>query len=109
MIFDVACATPGVGALEESLKWGQPSYATVETGAGSPIRLGCPKAGGHALYVPCTTRIIPDFRALFPKAFHYEGSRAVLFEDSVNHDEEPLRLLIASALTYHARKKAHAR
>ena len=40
LIFDVASKTEGVGELEETLKWGQPSYLTKTTKAGSTIRLG---------------------------------------------------------------------
>jgi hypothetical protein len=39
LIFEAALATDGVGALEETLKWGQPSYVTAETGSGSTIRI----------------------------------------------------------------------
>ena len=39
LIFDVAKKTKGVGALEEALRWGQPSYLTSETGSGSTIRI----------------------------------------------------------------------
>ncbi|MEH2493651.1 hypothetical protein V1294_000130 [Bradyrhizobium sp. AZCC 1678] len=33
LIFDTADTTEGVGALEETLKWGQPSYLTTESRA----------------------------------------------------------------------------
>ncbi len=39
LIFDTAKRTKGVGALEETLKWGQPSYLTPETKSGSTIRI----------------------------------------------------------------------
>ncbi len=39
LIFDTAKTTSGVGALEETLKWGQPSYLTTETKSGSTIRI----------------------------------------------------------------------
>ena len=39
MMFEVAAATPGVGKLTETLKWGQPSYLTEETGSGSTVRI----------------------------------------------------------------------
>ena len=39
LIFDTASATKGVGALEETLKWGQPSYLTPQTKSGSTIRI----------------------------------------------------------------------
>ncbi|QDC10839.1 DUF1801 domain-containing protein [Oceanicola sp. D3] len=105
LIFEVAEATPGVGALEEGLKWGQPSYATAETGAGSPVRLGCPKSGGgFGIYVHCATRIIPDFEALYPD-FRFDGTRGVVFEEGDEPSPDALGMLIASALTYHLRKK----
>ena len=34
LIFDTADTTEGVGALEEALKWGQPSYLTAESRSG---------------------------------------------------------------------------
>ena len=35
LILDVAAATQGVGPLEETLRWGQPSYLTAQSGSGS--------------------------------------------------------------------------
>ena len=35
LIFDTAKTTKGVGALQQTLKWGQPSYLTTETKSGS--------------------------------------------------------------------------
>lgn len=101
LIFEVAAETSGVGTLEETLKWGQPAYLTPETKSGSTIRLGLPKQGGFALYAHCQTTIIPDFRSLFPDAFHYEGNRAVHFKEGAPLPLDPLRLLVRSALTYH--------
>ncbi|AVO39570.1 DUF1801 domain-containing protein [Pukyongiella litopenaei] len=103
LIFDTAAGIPDVGRIEEALRWGQPAYLTPDTGSGSTIRLGLPKAGGYALYVHCQTTILPDFRSLFPDAFDYEGNRAVLFRPGRTPDDDKLRLLIAAALTYHLR------
>ena len=103
LIFDVAEATEGVGALEEKLKWGQPAYLTPESKSGSTIRLGVPKDGGVALYAHCQTTIISDFRGLFPDEFTYEGNRAVRFGDGDDLRPDALSLLIKSALTYHVK------
>ncbi|MGR3793651.1 DUF1801 domain-containing protein [Vannielia sp. SX4] len=105
LVFEVAEATPGVGALEECLKWGQPAYVTAETKAGSPLRLAVSKQGSLGVFVHCATRIIPDFRALFPEGFRFDGNRGVLFEAGEALPTDALRMLMASALTYHARKK----
>jgi hypothetical protein len=39
LILDTASKTTGVGALEETPKWGQPSYLTTSTKSGSTIRI----------------------------------------------------------------------
>lgn len=101
LILDVAGRTEGVGPLEETLKWGQPAYLTPETKLGTTIRLGCPKAGGFAIYVHCQTSIVSDFKALFPDDFDYEGHRAIHFATTEVLPTEKLELFITSALTYH--------
>ena len=52
LIFDTAKTTTGVGALQETLKWGQPSYLTTETKSGSTIRIDRVKsaANQYAVY-----------------------------------------------------------
>jgi len=103
LIFETAETTLNVGALEETLKWGQPAYLTSETKSGSTIRLGLPKQGGFAIYTHCQTTILLDFRSIFPDDFVYEGNRAIHFKDDEALSVEKLRLLIRSALTYHLR------
>ncbi|MGF1475062.1 MAG: DUF1801 domain-containing protein [Geminicoccaceae bacterium] len=106
LIFDTAETEPGVGGLEETLKWGQPAYLTPETKSGSTIRLGLPKQGGFALYTHCQTTILSDFRSIFPHDFVYEGNRGIHFHDEDNLSPDKLRLLIRSALTYHRKRQA---
>lgn len=99
MIFDVAADTEGVDALEESLKWGQPSYRP-KARFGTAVRLGVGKTGGPALLTHCQTRVMHDFRALFPDAFHYDGNRAIELTDATMGKAEELQLFVKSALTY---------
>ncbi len=62
LVIDVAARTPGVGPLTETLKWGQPSYLTEETGAGTTVRLGRLKTSeGCALYFHCQSGLSGDF------------------------------------------------
>jgi len=103
LIFDVASRTDGVGELEETLKWGQPSYLTTSTRSGSTIRIDRVKAehGRYAMYFHCRTSLVDTFRRLYPRTFTFEGNRAILFDA---HDPIPakaLRHCIALALTYH--------
>ncbi|MEM1274064.1 MAG: DUF1801 domain-containing protein [Pseudomonadota bacterium] len=108
LIFDTAATTPGVGALEETLKWGQPAYLTPQTKSGTTIRLGVPKTGGFALYVHCQTSIIAEARALFSDTLRYEGNRAIHFDTRSALPTDVLRLVIARALTYHLQNDAMA-
>lgn len=108
LIHDTACATKGVGQLQETLKWGQPAYLTPETRAGSTLRLGVTKTGDPAIYVHCQTTSLADFQAIFPNEFRYEGARGIRLDPMAPLEQDKLRLLIASALTYHLRRKAPA-
>ncbi|MGJ5175560.1 DUF1801 domain-containing protein [Bradyrhizobium oligotrophicum] len=105
LILDTASTTTGVGALEETLKWGQPSYLTAETGSGSTIRIDRVKSepGRYALYVHCQTDLIATFRELYPE-LTYGGNRCILLDESTAPPEEALRHCIALALTYHRSK-----
>lgn len=111
LIFEVAAATPGVGALAETLKWGQPSYATVATGAGSPIRIDRLKGGtGQALFFHCQTDLVETFRHLYPEVLEFAGSRSITLAAPLDaRQEAALRHCVALALTYHARKRAERR
>jgi len=105
LIFETAAATPGVGALEETLKWGQPAYLTPETKSGSTIRLGVPKEGtSFALYIHCQTRLAQMFRQHYPGLFTFEGNRALHFKPGEPLPEEELRHCIRMALTYKLKK-----
>jgi len=106
LVFDTADRTPGVGALTETLKWGQPSYLTEETGSGTTVRIDRLKAGdGYAVYFHCQSGLVGQFRTLYANTFRYQGQRAILFgvDDRVPTSE--LGHCIALALTHHARKK----
>jgi hypothetical protein len=104
LILETAARTDGVGALEETLKWGQVSYLTKQSGSGTTIRIDQDKqSGAAALYVHCQTDLVSRYRTLYPDSFEYQGERAVLVRPDADQDE--LRHVIALALTYHAAKK----
>ena len=106
LIFDVAAGTEGVGPLSETLKWGQPSYLTEQTGSGSTVRIDCLKnANGYAIYFYCQSGLVGRFRELYADAFRYEGERAILFDAKERLPLKALSHCIGLALTHHARKK----
>ena len=106
LILDTAKATKGVGALEETLKWGQPSYLTTETKSGSTVRIDQVKAvpGQVALYFHCQTDLVATFRELYPE-LSYGGNRSILLNADDKLPEAELRHCVGLALTYHLRKR----
>ena len=104
LIFDTAANTAGVGRIEETLKWGQPSYLT-HPKSGSTIRIDQVPPGGYALYVHCQTNLVATFRELYPTELAYGGNRSILLDEERDPPESILRHCIALALTYHARKR----
>ena len=109
LILDTAKATKGVGALDETLKWGQPSYLTIETKSGSTIRIDRIKsADQYAVYFHCQTDLVATFRERYPE-LRYGGNRSIILNA---HDELPeaaLRHCVALALTYHLNRRKAAR
>lgn len=101
--------TKGVGALQETLKWGQPSYLTPETKSGSTIRIDRVKSSNQvAVYFHCQTDLVATFRELYPDELTYSGNRAVMLGADDAIPEAALRHCIALALTYHLRKRKSA-
>ena len=110
LILDTAKATKGVGLVEETLKWGQPSYLTPETKSGSTIRIDQVKAeaGQYAVYFHCQTNLVETFREIYPK-LRYGGNRSILLNAEDKMPEAALRHCVALALTYHLGKRKVSR
>lgn len=107
LIFATAASTPGVGTLEETLKWGQPAYLTPETKSGSTVRLGVPKSTVYdcAMFVHCQSQLAERFEDQYPGLFAFEGQRALLFRSDDPIPTHALGHCIAMALTYHKRRR----
>jgi hypothetical protein len=106
LILDTAKKTKGVGVIEETLKWGQPSYLTSESKSGSTIRIDQVKAvsSQYAVYFHCQTNLVETFRELYPD-LKYSGNRAIMLDANDRLPEAELRHCVGLALTYHLRKK----
>lgn len=94
-----------VGAIEETLKWGQPSYLTAPK-IGSTIRLGwSDKAPTRvSAYFTCTTGLVDRFRDIYPDLFNFDSGRVIHFELSETIPEIEFSHCLAMALTYHRKK-----
>jgi len=106
LILDTARTTDGVGALEETLKWGQVSYLTSETGSGSTVRIDRVKSADNrvAVYFHCQTNLVETFRELYPE-LSYSGNRAILLDAGAPLPKAELGHCVALALTYHLHKR----
>lgn len=107
LIFTIAAETKAIGELEETLKWGQPSYVTAKSKSGSTIRIDQIKSetGHYAIFFHCQTTLVETFRALYPTQFTYGGNRSILFGANDDVPIEELSHCISLALTYHLNQK----
>lgn len=96
IILDTAAKMEGVGAIEETLKWGQPAYLAK---GGSTIRIDRTKDGRVAMYFICHTDLIARFRELYPE-LDYDGNRAILLDARDKLPEDALRHCVSLALSY---------
>lgn len=104
LIHKTADNIESVSELEESLKWGQPSFAAKPKGLGSSVRID-KRDEGVSVYFICNTGLVDKFREIYPDRFNYIGNREIYFalEDDLHEDE--LSHCIAMTLTYHSAKK----
>ena len=103
VIRDLIYATAGergLGEVEESLKWGQPSYWV--KGA-SPIRLDSYDDSNHqyALYFHCQTTLVKTFKKLYRDSLHFESNRALVMNVDDDLPVMQVKQCIALALRYH--------
>lgn len=107
LIFDTATSVEGVGKLEETLKWGEPSYLTPKTKSGSTIRIAWKESQKeqYSMYFQCTANLVPAFKERFPQKFKFGGNRSIDFDLGEDIPVKELKQCIALALSYHRNKK----
>ena len=100
LVIETAHEIDGITHLEETLKWGEPSYLTKN---GSTLRMDWkPKSPNqYALYFQCTSRLVEIYRMMFKNTFVFEGKRAIVFQMKDEIPTEKLKYCIRAALTYH--------
>lgn len=100
LVIETAEETEGVTVLEETLKWGEPSFVTKN---GSTLRMDWKEKtpDQYAMYFQCTSRLVDTFRLVFDHKFQYEGKRAIVFRLNQKIPELELKECIKASLTYH--------
>ncbi len=105
LVFETAKQTDGVGPLTEALRWGQPSYITEQTGAGSLVRMDCFDGGKIALFFYCQTTLVETYRNMFPDIFSYSKNQAIVINPTEPLAADELQTCLALALTYKLNKR----
>ncbi len=99
-VIETAKEMKDVAVLEETLKWGEPSYITKN---GSTLRMDWKTKAPdqYALYFQCTTRLVDTFRLVYDQKFQFEGNRAIIFSLNEIVPETELKECIKATLRYH--------
>lgn len=89
-----------IATMEETLKWGEPSYLVKK---GSTIRIDWKEKNPqqYAMYFKCTSKLVPAFRAVYKDLFTFEGNRAIVFQIDEELPEAELINCIKAGLSYH--------
>ena len=100
LVMDAASETEGVDGLEETLKWGEPSYLTR---SGSTVRMDWKDRSPdrYAIYFNCNTPLIETFKRIYGDTFTFEGKRAIVFGETDELAVDELKHCVSTALTYH--------
>ncbi len=98
LIFDVA-QQQGIEALEETLKWGEPSYIA-KTGSTIRFDYKTSNPGQVCLYFNCQTTLIETFKEIYQDTFLYAGNRAIILKTDQKLPTKELSHCFAMALRY---------
>lgn len=106
LVFETAARHPEVGAITETLKWGEPAYLTEESGSGSTIRIDFKEKDPRhvSLFFNCQTTLVGQMRREFPGEFSYVENRQVQIPLTGRLPKKVLSQCLAMALMYHRNK-----
>ncbi|WP_273568002.1 DUF1801 domain-containing protein [Maribacter halichondriae] len=104
LVLEAASEIEGLQTLEETLKWGEPSYLTKH---GSTLRTDWKEKSPeqYAMYFKCTSKLVPTFKTIYKDIFEFEGNRAIVFKLGSKVPKRELKHCITLALTYHKIKQ----
>ncbi len=104
LILETASEIESIKSIEETLKWGEPSYLVKK---GSTLRIDWKSKAPdqYAMYFKCTSKLIPTIRSIFKDKFEYEKNRAIVFKMDDTVPAKELKTCIKFALTYHQVKE----
>jgi len=112
LIFEAAGEVENLGEIEETTKWGEPSYVSKQ---GSTIRIDWKEKNPdqYCIYFHCKTKLVDTFREIYSDLFNFDGNRAIIFQINrvepeatfgsllEKFPEKELKHCIALSLNYH--------
>jgi Domain of unknown function (DU1801) len=100
LVLEAAIEIDSANNIEETLKWGEPSYLTKK---GSTIRMDWKKSKPeqYAMYFHCKTKLVDTFKELYKDKFIFEGNRAIVFNINDKIPVDELKHCVFLSLTYH--------
>lgn len=103
LILETASELTSIAEIEETLKWGEPSYLVKK---GSTIRIAwkAKKPEQYGIYFKCTSKLVASFKELYGDRFTYEDNRAIIFTVDEEIPKDELKVCISLALKYHQLK-----
>jgi len=104
-ILEVATDDDAIGELEESLKWGEPSYRPSKPRIGSTVRIASFDSNAVGLYFNCQTMLVENFRASHGDELEYSKNRAVVFRTDLPLEKSIIKQCVSSTLRYHLEKR----
>jgi hypothetical protein len=104
LVIETAGEMEEITSLEETLKWGDPSYVAKH---GSTLRMDwkAKNPNQFALYFKCTSKLVETFRLVFKDLFEYENNRAILFRIDEKIPVPEVKECIKATLRYHKVKQ----
>ena len=99
-VLDTAAQNPAIGPIDESIKWGEPSFTPAKRGIGSSVRIAPCKDGKIAMNFICHTGLVDRFREIYGDKLAFEGNRTIIVDPAKPLQKEELGHCIAMALTY---------
>lgn len=100
LVLDTATENPVIGLIEETTKWGEPSYAPAKKGIGSSVRIGLRPDGRISMNFICHTGLVGRFREIYGDRLMFEGNRTIVINPASPLPLDELRHCVAMALTY---------
>lgn len=92
------------GGVEETLKWGEPSYLPNKPKIGSTMRIRQFDDDNVGVYFNCQTMLVESFRSMYGDELSYSKNRAIVFSKKAILPETIIANCTRMALRYHLDK-----